>query len=390
MKANPGGHIPPSEVIGRDALIDRLWRVLERQSLVLLAERRIGKTCIIKKMCSEASGDTLAIFSDLERVHTSLEFVQTVFHDVEDYLSRLGRTAGRVREVLATLSGAELGGVLKFPEAARPHWKTLLTKTIEDLVEHQERDVVLFWDEVPIMIYNIKERDGEKTAMEVLDTLRSLRQMNDGLRMVFTGSIGLHNVINSLKRAGYTNAPINDMCPVDVPPLSHEDAEDLAWRLLEGEGIPTDDPRGTACAIANAVDGIPFYVHHVVDQMKVRDSKADAKAAQDIVTDFLTDPLDPWNLRHYRERINVYYIPDEQPFALGLLDVLAGSDKPLPFDELFNLLKHHMETEDKETARDVLTLLQSDHYIVQEPDGKFRFRFRLIQRWWRLARGVAK
>jgi len=47
MKANPGGQIPPDEVIGRDALIKRLWRILERQSLVLSAERRMGKTCII-------------------------------------------------------------------------------------------------------------------------------------------------------------------------------------------------------------------------------------------------------------------------------------------------------------------------------------------------------
>lgn len=46
MKANPGGEIAPSEVIGRDDITRRLWRVLERQSLILSAERRMGKTRI--------------------------------------------------------------------------------------------------------------------------------------------------------------------------------------------------------------------------------------------------------------------------------------------------------------------------------------------------------
>ena len=54
MRANPGGQIPPSEVVGRDELIARLWQRIEGQSLLLSAERRMGKTCVVKKMVSEA------------------------------------------------------------------------------------------------------------------------------------------------------------------------------------------------------------------------------------------------------------------------------------------------------------------------------------------------
>ncbi|MBC6421130.1 MAG: hypothetical protein GDA43_05915 [Hormoscilla sp. SP5CHS1] len=54
MRVNPGGKIPSSEAIGRDRLIENLWRILDRQSLVLSAERRMGKTCIVKKMTEEA------------------------------------------------------------------------------------------------------------------------------------------------------------------------------------------------------------------------------------------------------------------------------------------------------------------------------------------------
>jgi hypothetical protein len=267
-------------------------------------------------------------------------------------------------------------------------WKTLLTTTIEDLVEHQDRTVIFFWDEILLMLYNIKQDNGEKAAMEVLDVLRSLRQMHNDLRMVFTGSIGLHNVITSLKKAGYANDPTNDMDIVDVPPLSPADAQELARRLVEGEGIQMDDPQTTTQAIANAVDGIPFFIHHVADQMAQRGGVTSAATVGEIVATSLTDPQDRWHLRYYRERITTYYTKDEQPFALNLLDVLSVAGQPLTFDDLFNLLKSRMVTEDREMSLAVLDLLGRDNYIVLQTDGKYRFRFPLIQRCWRLHRGL--
>lgn len=394
MKANPGGQIAPFEVIGRDELIQRLWHILERQSLVLCAERRIGKTCVIKKMVAEVPQDKLPIYHDIENMHTPIEFVETVFHDVESYLSSLTRNAKRARQFLAQFSGSEIGDVIKFPNVVASHWKTLLTSIIEDLLEHQKgahqkRTVIFFWDEMPLMLNNLKQRNGEDEAMEVLDTLRSARQMHKDLRMVFTGSIGLHNVITSLKQAGYANDPTNDMYTMDVPPLSHSDAQKLSRLLLKGEGIQTDNPQATAKAIAESVDCIPHYIHHVVDKMVERGGEANVTIVGKIVAACLTDPLDNWHMYHYLRRIDTYYTPEEQPFALGLLDILAASDQPLLFDVLFNLLKSRVETEDTEMVRHTLMLLQRDHYILQQTDGSFHFRFPMIQRWWRLQRGLS-
>jgi hypothetical protein len=348
----------------------------------------MGKTCVIQKMIAEAPPDKLASYKDLEQVGTPLEFAEVVFHDVEAHLSRWQRTTGRTRQWLANLSGLEIGDFIKLPETMAPHWKNLLTKTIEDLVENQERTVILFWDEMPLMLYNIKKRSGEEAAMEVLDTLRSLRQMHPKLRMVFTGSIGLHNVITSLKQAGYANDPTNDMHSEDVPPLSPSDAQELARRLLEGEGIKTEDLQAAADAVATAADGIPYYVHHIVDQIVQCHGVVNVGTVHEILAACITDPLDPWHLSYFRERIDTYYTQDERTFALGLLDIFAAADHSRPFDEIFNLLKSRLVTEDTEMARHVLTLLQRDHYVVQQTDDAFRFRFPLIKRWWQLYRGV--
>ncbi|MBM3225303.1 MAG: ATP-binding protein [Candidatus Tectomicrobia bacterium] len=85
MKANPGGDIPPHAVIGRDRRIADLWRTFERQSLLLTAERRMGKTSILRKMAAEAPDGIQVVFHELEHINTPLEFVQVVFDDVRTH-----------------------------------------------------------------------------------------------------------------------------------------------------------------------------------------------------------------------------------------------------------------------------------------------------------------
>ena len=389
MKANPGGQLAPSEVIGRDELILRLWRILERQSLVLTAERRIGKTSVIKKMKAEAPDTVLPIYHDLEGTRTPLEFAELVLHDVEAYLSGKGRFANRARKLLAELTSTEIGGVIKLPEHVAPHWKTLLKTVVEDLAEYQDRTLLFFWDEVPIMLHNVKKREGEEVAMEMLDVLREIRQMHGDVRMVFTGSIGLHNVITALKEAGYANAPLNDMRTINVEPLTLEHAQHLASRLLEGEGIDVGDTEQTAQAIAEAVDRVPYYIHYVVDALTFLDQPVDVARVERVVTDCLTDPQDGWHMAHYRERIDTYYTrPAQRALVLAVLDALAA-EEPLPFEALFNRIKLHTQLADEEAerVRDTLTLLQRDHYLVLDADSAYRFRFPLVRRWWNLHRG---
>jgi hypothetical protein len=210
MRINPGGQIDTKDVIGRDQLVAQLWRVLERQSLHLTAERRIGKTTVLKKMIADVGPGKTCVYRDLEGICSPIEFTESVFHDVEQLLKPISRVAGKTRELLKHLKGAELTGLVKFPESASDNWKSLLTHIMSDLMDGQSNLVVLFWDEIPMMLENIKMRCGEGVAMELLDILRYFRQTHTNVRMVFTGSIGLHHVIGALKRGGYGNSPVNE------------------------------------------------------------------------------------------------------------------------------------------------------------------------------------
>jgi hypothetical protein len=387
MKTNPGGALAPNEVVGRDRLIEKLWSILERQSLVLTAERRMGKTSIVKKMAAEPQAEMRVFFRDLEALRTPLEFVDCVYQDVEADLSRRGRTMNRVRIFMEQVGGFEMQG-LKLPKQATPHWKTILTKTMEDLAEHQEGLLIFCWDEIPMMLDNIKQDLGEAAAMEVLDALRSLRQMVPTVRMVFTGSIGLHHVITRLKEKGYANAPTNDMFTEDVSPLAFEDACGLARGLLAGEGIWVEEGEALVGAIARSVDCFPFYIHHVVDALRWTKESRTVERVDEIVRENLCDDANRWDMAHYRERIDTYYADVEQTLALGILDELAATDASLPLRELLDRLNVKGTGQEPELVRKVLTLLGRDHYVAKQQDGSYGFRFSLIQRYWRMSRGL--
>jgi hypothetical protein len=381
-KANAGGQIDPKDVVGRDELIADLWGILEQQSVLLSAERRMGKTCIIKKMQADVKSNKLAIYHDLEKVRSPLEFVEAIFQDVEEYLSRGQKVASRTRKLLKDLGGVEIQG-FKLPKEIESDWKKILIEIIKDLDTNQDRQVILLWDEVPYMLQNI----GDRAAMEVLDTLRSIRQTYPNVRMVFTGSIGLHHIIASLKKAGYTSEPTNDMYPLDVPPLSEADATDLALSLLEGENISTPNSQETALAIAQAVNCIPFYINHLILKLKLQKGNVEPTIITEVINDSLLDPLNPWKMDHYQDRINNYYHNEQRSYAFNLLDILSKSKESLLFDELLNRLRLESATQDKEIARVVLRLLERDYYLVRQRDLKYCFRYPLIKSYWNILRG---
>jgi hypothetical protein len=278
--------------------------------LVITAERRIGKTTVIKKMRHEPMPGWVPVFQDLERCHSAAEFAMAVYKEIHQFLSQKGKVTRRAKEWFMAMGGIEIGGLFKLPERTGTHWKDVFTRAVEDLIHENDASgtkLLFLWDEMPFMLANIRDREGEQTAMEVLDLLRALRQTHSGLRMVITGSIGLHHVLSSLKEKNYGNSPKNDTATIEVPPLDESDAIKLARMLIEGEDLPSPDKGAAAAtAIAREADCFPFYIHHIVRALKIRGLDATPENVAQVVASQMVDANDPWELLHYRERIPIY------------------------------------------------------------------------------------
>ena len=389
--ANPGGVLSPEEVIGRDALAVHLWKVLTRRSLYITAERRMGKTSIVRdKMGKAPPTGWKLIYMDVSRAVSALQFVEALLQASREHLDASKKAKFAFFELVNKLAGVDIKSPigLKLPEGLGPDWKMLLETLLRDIASADSR-IVLAFDELPLMLDAIKRREerreggikGEALVMELLDTLRAARQENPGLRMIFTGSLGLHHVLTALRDQGYQNDPVNDMALIDLEPLTTEDAAELARRLFAGEAVTCDDLDSVATYLASATDGIAYYIQHIVAEVGSNDEIASVPTIDKCLKNRLVDPLDPWRLNYYDERIDTHYPIPYRPIARAILDQLAARNS-MSLEELAEGINPETIERDAETVRKVIGLLGLDHYITIE-DKRYRFRSPFILRIWR-------
>ncbi|WP_437335018.1 AAA family ATPase [Sorangium sp. So ce394] len=389
MRINPGGSLGVDEIIGRETEIARYWSVLARQGLVLGGERRIGKTHIVKKMHALGRDGFVTVYQELEAVHSLSELVRTFHRAVRDQLDRLGKFKASALEVWEAWAPKQIKNV-DLPDIER-NWKALLTSAITDTLKAigPENRLVLIWDEFPLMIHNIKARQGADSAIQLLDLLRHLRQTHpDRLRFLLTGSIGLHLVLQSLRAAGNANAPMNDMLDEVVPPMSTGDAFTLITELLRDIDPQVDRPDRFVPMeqkIFEAVGGFPFYLQHVIDRLSQLDRIPVPSDVDVAVDELVLAPNDPGHFHWNVERIKIYYDKRHATIALAILDAIAEKDRPMRLAAIVKALAHHAETPTAEDVREVSRLLCQDLCLVRIIDKKtssYDFRWPLVKRWW--------
>jgi hypothetical protein len=345
----------------------------------------MGKTSVMRKMNEEAPVGICPIKRSLQGINAPEEFARALVADVEssapDVLSR--PILKRLRKAGVKKVGAKSVEV-EFEPVSEEAWKHVVIETFETIDTGIDETVVFLWDELPHMVDAIERKHDPETARDMLDVLRYVRETYPSIRMVLSGSLGIHHVVDKLRLKGGMWAPVHDMALIDVAPLDVADAVYLASELLRNEGIECDEETLVAETIATEVDCVPYYVHHTVAQLQlcqVRDGEpVDVPAARQAIEAVLVDPRDPWQLKHYVDRVPLYY-PGEKDLALAVLDIVAAS-APCPQVEIEALLAAQMSPPGSGQLHDLLELLCKDHYL--EPG--YRFRLDLVRRAWQSRR----
>jgi len=389
MESNPGGDLAPVDVVGRDAFIEQLWERLKKQSVQLNAERRIGKTQVDKKMRSMPAAGWKPVYQNLEGVKTPAEFAELVYDEVQKHLGTKNRAFNRVQRFLeentAKYKDVELG--LK-----ERSWQDLINAAMGDLLaarqEGQDR-VVFFWDELPVMLQNIlRGEHGIEQTNTLLSFIRSLSDSFPDLRVVLTGSIGIHHIIAQLRKARIPADPLNKFYATTLEPLSPAWGAALAHALIRGEKLKFPEINAAARAFSESVDHFPFYIHNVIASWKQEDRTGGAPEIRAFVQEQIVAANDPWRLTHFRDRIITYY-PDnhENQLAHEILNTLAqdGPDDHPPQPQSVEEIQNRIATNtDRQKLQAILEKLENDHYLKRTANGAYLFRFPLIRRWWRL------
>ncbi len=396
------------KVFGREQFIDSIWNSLEEKSLLLTAERRIGKTVVLKEMLAHPRDNYIVIYSDLEKNSTPIEFVNDVVNSLAPYTSQTQKASEWWQLLTQTLGGAEIGGMIKFPESQTPHWKDLLTKVITNVCEyHRDKTFLFLWDEMPYMLQKIElnsQPDNHYSGLAILDVLRALRMDTNlpNLRMILTGSIGLHHVITTLKKGKLSTEPVNDLDKIHVPKLSMKHAKAMAeYRLVEKEKLHKSPDDILLQTICEECDCIPHYIEQAIKHCaKKEDFELTPESFKQEIDTILLDGDDSWEMSHFRSRLKEYYqgqLTDAQghsiekhQLAKALLNHIAVSSEPQSLKACFQAIKNEfsLAPADKDEINSLLTLLIKDHYLIKIPKQGYQFNFTLVKRWWLEAEGL--
>ncbi len=399
--------IGADNVVGRDRLISQMWKKLERSSLQFTAERRIGKTTVMKKMEAEPPDGTHVLFLDVEGIDSPLRLAETLLTKVKPLLSKKGRAVADFKALVQALGGSEIGGLIKFPEQSELGWRSTLERALDGIcTANADARLVLMFDELPYMLQKISVNESHRgstgnAALDVLDIMRSRRMAHGNLRMVFAGSVGLHHVLDSLRGTTLAAEPVNDMPRQEIGALDDTHATALARRLIDMEevNLEASDAGPLAAEIAVLTDRVPFYIERVVAKLAESEDAVTLEDARAVIAVHLTDDYDDWEMEHFRSRLKIYYTgttrgANDQDIevakvAAHILDTVATAPEALSIDEVWSAVKAQLPLGDRAQIVHLLKSLAQDHYLVSNTKKRYAFRFPLVQRWWVLAQGLS-
>lgn len=378
---NPGGLLPPNQVVGRGELVQQLWSALEGRSVALVAPRRVGKSHVLHLAATRVPVGWRLCISDLQDVRSIGRFLELLYTTHSGDAGMSTRWQYATNTLLSTLVG-RVGGDAFNIEFARPDWVRVLRALLDDLVAAataRDERIVLAWDEFTWFLQNLVREGKRDDASALLDALRAVRlsPAHRRLRFCFTGSIGLEEVLRQLAPAGEPGAPMNDVERIEVRFLSEEAARELATGLVRVGGAPPTSR--AANRIARVTQGHPYIIHHVARELRNRRSWT-AADVDDAVDSFLRDGQDPLELNGWMDRLSAHG-PERKEQIMRVFDAVAlGATDVASIMQATGL--------ERSTVADALRVLKADLYVRDEKAG-LRVGFELLRRYWLLARGLA-
>lgn len=226
-----GNYVVGDRFWGREKELSRLLELIDEGAHVsIIAQRRIGKTSLMRETGNHLPSDFIALHIDLQAAESAADVVTKLTAATEPHATLWARTKSVFANILKTTSeNIEAISVHELEIQIRAglsgNWQEKGSQVLAALAT-QEKRVVLFIDELPILVVRMLEdsaHDGKAAVNALLSWLREQAINHQGrLSMIFAGSIGLEPV---LSKAGLT-ANINHLTPFLLEPWADDVALD--------------------------------------------------------------------------------------------------------------------------------------------------------------------
>lgn len=374
----------------RPTITERIWRKIENgEHLQLTAPRRVGKTSILKHMVRQPRKGYRVKYIIVQSVDQENEFYKLLFNELVEDKEIFGQLEGYFRQASTVVKDyinriKAIGtNEVTFDHSASLDYEAELKRLIRAIDAGCDK-IILEVDEFPHAVENILKIDA-RAGIHFLQSTREFRQddrLSSKVQFVFTGSIGLGNIV---KKIGQSNL-IMDLAPVPIPPLSAEEATTLIRDLVQGlkdfHNIDLPLPETCIAYLLEKIDWlIPYYIQIVIDELcdiHEEGIPIDREAVDEALLRIIKNKYKHDNyFDHWKSRLKSAFDDLAQyNLARELLNQLSMNQKVdgAVFHDLG--VKHGVLE-----PQYVKGVLEYDGYI-NEHEGRFRFNSPILKAWW--------
>lgn len=399
LRQAQGNWVDGERFWGREGDIKILTRKIDEGAHIsLVAQRRMGKTSLMKELSRRLRDKYLCLYLDLQKESEPADAITELAMLLQPYDS-LWRKSQRV---FANVLEKITGGV---EEIAISEIKVKLRAGLDSgnwmgkgdelfrILSKSEKPVLLMIDEIPLMVnHMLRGSEGIMTneSKEEVELFMSWIRKNSiehqgKVRIMLSGSIGLESVLHQAK----LSAVINNYQPYELKPWDFETAVGCLRALAENDDVIFKDNAEEAmvkklgCCIPHHVQ---LFYSHVYDHcVRNGDMQFFASQVDELYENEMLGIRGHAELTHYEERLSMYFSKEYLPFVAAVLTETALSGI-ITVPVILELRDEYAskKTFTDETLSEMLRILQHDGYLRKRKDG-YIFESGLLKDWWKKA-----
>jgi len=376
-----GGLQSTNHIVGRDEIIKDFWKVLKTQSIALFAERRFGKSSILRKMADETPKGFIFLYIPVEGDKTLNSFTdKLITHSHEKKLINK-KLKTRLTQIWNGLAYIEVHGV-KLKKITHD-WQKSIFELFKTILETNNDKIVIFaLDEFSIFLSELSADDAKSVLGFFRDITHSPEFKN--LRFIYNGSIGIDLVLDKLKidKRNIGN-PLSHMRRMDLPPLTPKNAQYFGNCLKKGLEIKiTQKLIENICIEA---DNIPYFIDIIFDKIS-KNKTVLQQHIDDALIEILNDTTSKNNINHFYDRISDFY-PRPEIAIVVLNHISKNKDFTSERSIISNTNSTINHNYNDIIIKDEIERLKNDGYLIRKhanDERMYDFKYKLLKKWWKI------
>jgi len=381
---------------------DRFWdreedlalftrRIDEGAHLLLVAQRRMGKTSVMREAARRLAARYLCVFVDLQKAAGAPDAVvelSLAMHEHRPLWNRAKQVFSNILNKVEEVKLRDLGIRLRASLTAG-NWAEKADQLLAILAA-ADKPVLLLLDEVAIAVNRMLKGEDftitpERRAQvdEFMSWLRKSCTKHQGkVRVVISGSIGLEPILHQ----AHLSATINNLEPFELKAWDEATAvgclEALAneYGVQFEDGVPAEMVRQLGCCIPHHVE---MFFTHVYDRCVRRGSMVCSTG--DIAEVYQSEMLGTRGhveLTHYEERLKQVLGDEVLPLGLEMLTEAAvtghlGAEALAALQKDYTLAGRTVA----DVQKQILWVLEHEGYLKPGSQG-YVFVSKLLRDWW--------